>query len=163
MSKLESDVEEAGVTVMRSPSPTLARPFSTSLTSPVVASLSVDSDTSRRDVLMTIVSAFGEALSTADSSLAAPSSGRRSKNVMQRVELSRRVRDMEEQVEQLRRRQPSHGPSSSQSPLLSMPSQQDDSELRRQIETLQVEVERLKAGGKMDEAPPAYEVSENRS
>ncbi|KAH9934658.1 uncharacterized protein B0H18DRAFT_977599 [Fomitopsis serialis] len=169
MSKPESDVEEAGVTEMRPPGSTLARPFPPSLTSCMVAALPVGSDASSTRDDLTTVSAFGGASNTADSSLTAPSSGRRSKSVMQLAELSRQMRDMEEQVEQLRRRQSSRGPSQAQSPLRltheapnQQTRQQEDSELRRQIATLQLEVERLRAVAEMDEPPPAYEASENR-
>lgn len=89
---------------------------------------------------------------------------------MQREELSRQMRDIENAVAELRRRQStqsaqtalsSASPGGDPVPPLpgSPPPEPDESELRRQVETLQLEVERLKAEQEvlLREPPPAYE------
>ncbi|EPT06108.1 hypothetical protein FOMPIDRAFT_1021181 [Fomitopsis schrenkii] len=98
-----------------------------------------------------------------------PSSARRAKTARQRAELSRQMHDMEAQVAELRRRQTVRNlqpPPALQSPAGSpapVAGGHEDVDLRRQIEALQLEVERLRASAAMDEPPPAYEESEGSS
>lgn len=90
---------------------------------------------------------------------------RSKKTIMRREELSRQVRDMENAVADLLRRQSARTEHSSSSPPVpplpgSLPESDDsDAALRRQIEVLQLEVERLRAQQDMmlREPPPAYQ------
>ena len=91
---------------------------------------------------------------------------------MRREELSRQVRDIENAVADLRRRQSSQSahtiPSPGSPPVPPLPGsppavEDSDAELRRQIESLQLEVERLRAEQDLllREPPPAYEHEED--
>ncbi|KZT11255.1 uncharacterized protein LAESUDRAFT_261334 [Laetiporus sulphureus 93-53] len=114
--------------------------------------------------------------SSAPSTIAAASSvanvspktneGRRTKAAIRREELSRQVHDVEQQVADLQHRQSRSGGAFLDQPSRPTAHQleeevqvHDDSELRRQNEVLQLEVERLRAeqAAAMDEPPPAYE------
>ncbi|EED84850.1 predicted protein [Postia placenta Mad-698-R] len=96
-----------------------------------------------------------------------------SKAAMRREELSRQMRDIEAHVADLRRRQSQQSAPSSASlysqsrtgigrpPPVPVVERYDDSDLRRQIETLQTEVERLRLEAiTHEEPPPAYEEPE---
>ncbi|KAF9821387.1 hypothetical protein IEO21_00633 [Rhodonia placenta] len=93
-----------------------------------------------------------------------------SKAAMRREELTRQMRDIEAHVADLQRRQSHQSAPSSASlyiqsgtgigspPPVPVVEQYDDSNLRRQIETLQTEVERLRLEAVThEEPPPAYE------
>ncbi|KAH9922671.1 uncharacterized protein B0H18DRAFT_508385 [Fomitopsis serialis] len=135
--------------------------------------LPVDTPSGSRDVLPSSNTPTNTAAAT--ESPVASKSARRPKRrgtkaTMQREELSRQMRDIETAVADLRRRQSSQSAQTALSstslgddpvpPLPgSPPPEHDDSELRRQIEALQLEVERLRAEQDvlLREPPPAYE------
>ncbi|KZT11256.1 uncharacterized protein LAESUDRAFT_754921 [Laetiporus sulphureus 93-53] len=118
--------------------------------------------------IATVASSAAPTIAAASSAINVPSrinKGRRTKAAIRREELSRQMRDMEQQVADLQRRQSRGGGAfldqssrPTANPFEEEVQVHDDSELRRQIEVLQLEVERLRAeqAAAMDEPPPAY-------
>lgn len=89
------------------------------------------------------------------------------KAFMRREELSRQMRDIENAVADLRRRQSSRSAQTALSPASPFPSSQpvvedSDAVLRQQIEALQLEVERLRVEQDLllRAPPPAYQQGE---
>lgn len=168
--KPEPFVIEAALPETRSLESTLVPPSSAALTASAIASLPESDDSTSRSgpSLAATLSPTSRSPSAADSPRVPPSSSRRAKTAMQRAELSRQMRDMEAQVAELRRRQSSRDPQmtsavASRGSSSQQADGQEDADLRRQIEALQLEVERLRSTSVMDEPPPAYEESESSS